>query len=102
MKKPSTIPISGFVNLAYEPILILECLCSNLQPFAHVNWAKSALELLVFVKNGSQLGTKCRGWVKMPYANPIPVFLCLACGKMDFGMLFQQSRIMGTCHVGPK
>ena len=51
MKNPCTIPIPGLINLSHEPILTLECLCSNLQPFAHVIWAKSALELLVFSQN---------------------------------------------------
>ena len=76
LKNPYTIPIPG-----HEPVLTLECFCGNLQPFAHVNWAKSALELLVFVKNGSQLGTKCRGWVKCHMQIPSQSFYVLPVEK---------------------
>ena len=51
MKRPCTIPIPGFINLAHEPILTLKCFRSIFQPFAHVIWAKSALELLVLGQN---------------------------------------------------
>ena len=51
MKRPCTIPIPGFINLAHEPIWTLECFRSIFQPFAHVIWAKSVLELLVFALN---------------------------------------------------
>ena len=51
MKTSCTHPIPGFLNLAHEPILTLEYFYSNLQPFAHVIWAKSVLELLAFGPN---------------------------------------------------
>ena len=54
IKIPCMIRILGFINLAYELILTFHCSCTSLQPYAHVTWAKSVLELFLLE---SKLGT---------------------------------------------
>ena len=100
MEKPCTIPIPGFINLAHKPILSVECFCSNLQPFAHVIWAKSALELIVFGQSWAHLGSKCCGWLKMPCVIPTPVVMILACEPILTLELLQISGTTCTYNLG--
>ena len=101
MKNPCTIPIPGFINLSHERILTLECFCSNLQPFAHVIWAKSALELLNFGLNWGSAWQKMLwlAWNAMCDFHPICHDPCLWT-KFDFEMLLQLSPTMCTCYLG--
>ena len=46
-KMPYTNSIPGFLTLAHEPILTLDCFCSSLQSCTHVIWAKVAPKLFI-------------------------------------------------------
>ena len=95
------IPITGFINLAHEPILTLDCFCSNLQPYAHVIWAKSALELLVLCPHWGSVWQKMSWLVENAMYNSDPSCHdpCLW-ANFDFGMLLQLSTTICTCYLG--
>ena len=62
-------------------ILTLECFCSNLQPFAHVIWAESPLELLFLAKiwvnlaENVEVGLKFHVWFPSQLSWPLLVNL---------------------------
>ena len=96
-----TIPIWSSVDLSYEPILTVECFCSNLQPCVHLIWVKSALELLVFGQHWGSAWQKML-WLTWNYMYNSHFRLYNQClwTHLDFGMLLQPSTIMHTCNLG--